>query len=83
MKQVKYLFVFIGIFAMSCMNVSCSSEDSDKTIAADYAISNHVITFSYIEDGQKKTFEGYLTDDGRTINFQENPIVKSMKVIRK
>lgn len=85
--------LFIPLDGKGCIDYETVYKYTDKqvydekvneySVAADYAISNHVITFSYIEDGQKKTFEGYLTDDGRNINFQQNPIVRSVKVVRK
>lgn len=85
--------LFIPLDGKGCIDYETEYKYTDKqvydekvseySIATDYVISNHVITFSYIEDGQQKTFEGVLADDGRTINFQENPIVKSVKVIRK
>ena len=48
---------------------------TEYSVVADYMIANHVITFSYMENGQKKTFEGLLAEDGKTISIVDNPIV--------
>lgn len=56
---------------------------NEYTITADYQISNNQITFTYDKNGQKETFKGSLSQDGQNITFDYNPIVNSVKSLRR
>ena len=56
---------------------------NEKTILADYKISNDKITFSFTENSQIRTFEGTLTDDGQSITIYENPFVPTILTFKR
>ena len=59
-------------------------EDMEEyTIAADYQISNDQITFTYDKNGQRVTFNGLLSQDGQNITIDHNPIVNSVKSLKR
>ena len=65
-------------------NKEVYSEDvSEYTIPTNYEVSNNVITFSYVKDGKNITFDGLLSADGQRITIEHNPIVNSIKVLKK
>ena len=75
--------LYIPLDGNGCIVVETKYEYTDKItkninleerdIAADYTLSKDVITFNYMDNGQKKTFTGSLSTDGRTINVPHNP----------
>ena len=59
-------------------------EDMEEyTIAAEYQISNDQITFTYDKNGQRVTFNGLLSQDGQNITIDHNPIVNSVKSLKR
>lgn len=54
----------------------------EYAIAADYQISNNQITFTYDKNGQKEAFKGLLSQNGKNITFDNNPIVNSVKSLK-
>lgn len=56
---------------------------NEYTITADYQISNGQITFTYDKNGQKETFKGSLSQNAQNITFAYNPIVNSVKSLRR
>lgn len=65
-------------------NKEVYSEDvSEYTISANYEVSNNVMTFSYVKDGKNITFDGLLSADGQRITIEHNPIVNSIRVLKK
>lgn len=66
------------------VNKRTESENlNEKTILADYKISNNKITFSFTENSQVRTFEGTLTDDGQSITLYENPFVPTILTFKR
>ncbi len=55
----------------------------EYAIAAEYQISNNQITFTYDKNGQKEAFKGLLSQDGQNITFDYNPIVNSVKSLKR
>ena len=45
----------------------------ERSIIADYSISNNQITFNYTDNNLKKTFKGSVSADGSTITIPNNP----------
>ena len=65
-------------------NKEVYSEDvSEYTIPTNYEVSNNVITFSYVKDGKNTTFNGLLSADGQRITIENNPIVNSIRILKK
>lgn len=65
-------------------NKEVYSEDvSEYTISANYEVLNNVMTFSYVKDGKNITFDGLLSADGQRITIEHNPIVNSIRVLKK
>lgn len=65
-------------------NKEVYSEDvSEYTIPTNYEVSNNVITFSYVKDGKNITFNGSLSADGQRITIEHNPIVNSIRILKK
>lgn len=65
-------------------NKEVYSEDvSEYTIPTNYEVSNNVITFSYVKDGKNITFNGLLSADGQRITIEHNPIVNSIRILKK
>jgi hypothetical protein len=65
-------------------NKEVYSEDvNEYTIPTNYEVSNNVITFSYVKDGKNITFDGLLSADGQRITIEHNPIVNSIRVLKK
>lgn len=65
-------------------NKEVYSEDvNEYTISANYEVSNNVMTFSYVKDGKNITFNGLLSADGQRITIEHNPIVNSIRVLKK
>lgn len=65
-------------------NKEVYSEDvSEYTISTNYEVLNNVMTFSYVKDGKNITFDGLLSADGQRITIEHNPIVNSIRVLKK
>ena len=65
-------------------NKEVYSEDvNEYTISANYEVSNNVMTFSYVKNGKNTTFNGLLSADGQRIIIEHNPIVNSIRVLKK
>lgn len=65
-------------------NKEVYSEDvNEYTICANYKISNNAISFTYTKDGKNITFDGLLSSDGQKIIIEHNPIVNSIRVLKK
>lgn len=59
-----------------------SENMEEYTIVANYQISNNQITFTYNKNGRKEAFRGLLSQDGKNITFDNNPIVNSVKSLK-
>lgn len=85
--------LFIPLDGKGCIAYETTYSYSDKqvvdedvneySINAAYQVSNNQITISYSDNGVNKTIVGLLSSDGQMINIGENPIVKSIKVLKK
>lgn len=65
-------------------NKEVYSEDvSEYTISVNYEVLNNVMTFSYVKNGKNITFDGLLSADGQRITIEHNPIVNSIRVLKK
>ena len=65
-------------------NKEVYNEDvSEYTIPANYEISNNAISFTYTKDGKNITFDGLLSADGQRIIIERNPIVSSIRVLKR
>lgn len=84
--------LYIPLDGKGCVAYETSYSYSDKqeysedissfNIVADYEVSGNYLTFSYDDNGQKKTFSGMLSNDGQSITFSNNPIVSSVRTIK-
>lgn len=85
--------LFIPLDGKGCIAYETTYSYSDKqvvdedvneySINAAYQVSNNQITISYSDNGVNKTIVGLLSSDGQMITIGENPIVKSIKVLKK
>lgn len=85
--------LFIPLDGKGCIAYETAYSYSDKqvfdedvneySINATYLIFNNQITISYSDNGVNKSIVGLLSSDGQMITIGENPIVKSIKTLKK